>query len=439
MQPLQILAGIPGAQLRVEWVGLINSVNHPCITQWLKQHGQLISHLTLIVHVSDHMLKLREFSEAAAPCRSIDLAIRHFSDKVVDLADLDPVAGSLKKLRCEAVDDRQGTLRGASALNSMSQLTALYLGKEEFGSEEPWDMLAKLTSLQQLSLGVSANGDPSPLSALTGLSSLHIASLQSEAIMNHTPFSFTSLQPLSTLQHLEELTLCGYACDATCLQGLAGLSSLKQLNVESCYYDGLASLEGISPGLLRLFIRDAKALASLFGIEGCTSMERLSLNYCGVSCLQPLTALGTLMHLEVFGCSRLANLKGLSSTALETLVLIDCNSLTHLSGVEHFSALKSLEVTDCGVTSLQPLSQLGEGLRELRVDNCRGVQEEVLELPNVHHTANVVIQYSNVKEVVLAGGVRRACIDGGDTSGSLGSLDSDLDSELVSDLDSDLE
>jgi hypothetical protein len=65
-------------------------------------------------------------------------------------------------------------------------------------------------------------------------------------------------------------------------------------------------------------------------------------------------------------------------------------------------------VTHSGVTSLQPLSQLGEGLQILRVYGCTGVQEEVLELPHVQPTADVDVSCSNLREVVLAGGVRRA-------------------------------
>jgi hypothetical protein len=46
-------------------------------------------------------------------------------------------------------------------------------------------------------------------------------------------------------------------------------------------------------------------------------------------------------------------------------------------------------------------------LQKLVVKECSAVQEEVLELPHVKPTADVVVESSNVKEVVLAGGVRR--------------------------------
>jgi hypothetical protein len=122
---LQTLSGIPGVQLRLEWVGGIEDPNHPCITQWLKQYGQLISHLIVWVHVSEDRLKLKDFSTAAAPCRSIELEIRHPSHQVIDLADLNPVAGSLHDLICRSCDVEPGSLIGTSTFNSMSQLTAL--------------------------------------------------------------------------------------------------------------------------------------------------------------------------------------------------------------------------------------------------------------------------------------------------------------------------
>jgi Leucine-rich repeat (LRR) protein len=212
------------------------------------------------------------------------------------------------------------------------------------------------------------------------------------------------------LQQLEELHLGEKAFAATSLQGLAGLSNLRQLVVESSDDDGLVCLEGVSPGVVDLSIICAPDLKSLAGIEGCTSLEALSLETCGVSSLQPLRGLSNMERLAVSDCKNLTSLDGLNSMALQSLSLDDCSSLTHVSGVEHLSALKSLFLVDCPVTSMQPLAQLGEGLQTLKVSNCHDVQEEILELPNVQPTADVVVCYSNVKEVVLAGGVRKAVL-----------------------------
>jgi hypothetical protein len=98
-------------------------------------------------------------------------------------------------------------------------------GNQDLRNEQPWGLLAELTNVQQLTLIVSASGDPSPLSALTRLSSLSLRSCEFEG-EEQTPFGFSSLQPLSTLQHLEVLYLGIHACTATSLQGLAGLGNL---------------------------------------------------------------------------------------------------------------------------------------------------------------------------------------------------------------------
>jgi hypothetical protein len=395
MQPLQTLSRIPGVQLRVQWVRRIADVGHPAVAKWLKQHGQLISHLTLNISVEQGRLELREFSEAAASCRSIDLSIRHKTP--IDLADLQPVVGSLQCLSCQS-DNEDGDciLRGTSAFKSMSQLTCLTLACEDI---QDWAVLAKLTSLQKLDLGVVASGDPSPLSALTGLSSLELWNYGLEP--DEPVFIFRNLEPFSTLQQLEVLHLRDHAwAHISSLQGLAGLSNLKVLVFES---NGmLRSLEGISPGVTCLHISSAYQALSLAGIEVCTSMEKLCLFGCGVSSLHPLRGLSSLKHLDVILCCQLTSLEGLSSSSLQSLRLHNCRSLIDLSGVVHLSALISLEVMTCGVTSLRPLSQLGEGLQKLEVSNCKGVQGKVLELPNVQPTADVRVACSNV-EVVLAG------------------------------------
>jgi hypothetical protein len=411
IKPLQVLSKISGVQLRVEWVGVVANLDHPWgIAHWLKQHGQLMRHLTVEVRVSNNRLKLRDFSEAAAPCTSIDLTISALPGQVIDLADLGPAAASLSRLTCIACAVAHGNLRGANAFNRMSQLTALEFDRMDFG-EETWGLLAELTSLQDLRVRGGAGGDPSPLSALTGLKHLKLQSFPPVHANIPAPFSFSSLQPLSTLQQLEELHLEGHACGATSLQGLAGLSKLLRLTIAGDGADDgvsvrLRSLEGISPGVQELRIEDAPDLVRLAGIVGCTSMEKLSFMSCSIHSLPPLRGFSSLMQLHVFRCC-LTSLEGINSRSLQSLSLAGCLSLTQLSGVQHLPALKSLVVTSCGVTSLRPLSQLGEGLQNLNVSGCKGVQEEVLELPLVKPRALVAVDSSNVREVLLAGGVRK--------------------------------
>jgi hypothetical protein len=416
VQPMQTLSHIPGVKLGLDWIRIIDDLDHPCIAQWLKQHGQLISHLSAEVAVDENGLKLRDFCEAAAPCSSMNLSIRHSSNQVVDLAGLNQVASSLLSVSfCVTTFGALGTIRGAGVFIDFSRLTSLHLGEGDLGSEEPWGVLAKLTSLQTLSLRVCASGDPSPLSALTRLTYLGLHSYTRE-VQGPGPFSFSSLQTLSTLQQLEVLKLGRHACAVTAsLQGLAGLSNLKVLGLDrvaSAYGGMLTSLEGISPGIVDLNIECARDLVSLSGIEGCRSLEKVLLYRCGVPSLQPLKGLSSMKEVVVLECC-ITSLEGLASVSLEVLSLVGCRDLIELSGLEHLPALERLKVTLCGVTSLQPLSELRNGLKLLQVYANRHVQEEVLEMPHVQPTANVLIIESDVREVVLAGGVRRAVNDGG--------------------------
>jgi hypothetical protein len=403
MQPLHTLSSIPDVQLKVEWVGVIADLDHPYIDQWLRQHGKLISKLTVEIDVSDDRLKLRDFSEAAASCRSIDLTMVHIGQGI-DFTDLAPVAGSLLYLYCEP-DGGYGSLRDLSAFRNMTQLRGLQLDRELFPGGEAWGLLAKLTGLQMLSLEVIASGDPSLLSALTGLSALSLYSRRELEPDDPALFSFSSLQPLSTLQQLQVLHLGTNACAATSLEGLVGLSKLESLEIRFNRSRGrLRSLEGISPGVIELCIFMAPDLVSLVGLEGSTRMEKLSLQCCGVSSLEALSGLSSLKEVMVSQCS-LTSVEGLNSSSLQTLTLAYCSPLPQLGGFEHLSTLQDLAIVHCDdLTSLQPLSQLGKSLQKLTVEGCLKVQEEVLELPYVQPTADVVVTCSNVKEVVLAGG-----------------------------------
>ena len=148
----------------------------------------------------------------------------------------------------------------------------------------------------------------------------------------------------------------------------------------------------------------------LIGIEHCQGLQVLYLSGSRVSSLHPLAALGSLRHLCIsvdVAVTSLAGLEGSICTCLQSLKLESCYLLRQLSGIEGLSALERLGINCCSVTSLQPVGQLVGGLRWLSVEGCCDVREEVLNLPHIPPTADVRIVRSNVKEVVLAGGVRR--------------------------------
>jgi Leucine-rich repeat (LRR) protein len=207
------------------------------------------------------------------------------------------------------------------------------------------------------------------------------------------------------LQELQTLELLYCACTGTSLQGLLGLSKLKKLRLELGVNGVLRSLDGIGSVVDELSLVGASTLVSLAGIKSCGSMRSLTLNTCGMSSLQPLRSLSSLETLSV-DCCCIASLEGVSGTLLQSLRLYYCKSLRSLSGIEQLKALRRLVLSECGVTSLQPLSQLGEGIEYMFLDACRKVQEVVLELPHVQPTAKVIFYGRGVRELVLAGGVK---------------------------------
>ena len=324
---------------------------------------------------------------------------------------LEAVTGSLVQLNLASTRFPSRGFESVSSLSFCSQLTSLSLGIFHFGDEEPWIHLAQLTNLKQLALRGAASGDPSPLSALTGLSSLELSSFE-EAVQGALaqdgvliPCTLSSLQPLSTLQQLKKLILIGEVCSATSLHGLAELNRLDTLRLHAPF---LKSLEGASSSLTSLAMYYPTQLDSLAGIELLQGLHELRMVRSGVTSLHPLAALGSLGDLWIGGrFASLAGLEGNLCTCLHSLLLDRCGQLKQLSGIENLTALQKLHIDACGVTSLEPVGRLVGGLRLLYVEYCSMVQEEVLELPHIQPTAEVCIRNSNVKEVVLAGGVRK--------------------------------
>ena len=355
-EQLQLMFSIPGLHLTLRYDNLVNSKDGPLMTQLLRPHGHLIDHLSSVVLINEKGLTLQDFCEAAAPCRRLEFTALHRHVEPLNMGSLDHLAGSLVRFDSESTLEMDRKVENVSSLSLLSQLTSLTLKDVDFAAEEPWMHLAGFTNLKQLCLWGAASGDPAPLSALTGLSSLELLSINSieNDVINYAviPYTFSSLQPLSTLQQLEELKLDDDACSATSLHGLAELSRLKTLWLHAPM---LKCLEGVGTGLTSLTIEGALQLESLAG----------------------------------------------------TRQLECCGQLKQLSGIEGLTALQQLVIYGCGLTSLQPVGQLVGGLKGLDVSKCRSVQVEVLELPHVQPTANVRIEYTTVREVVLAGGVRR--------------------------------
>ena len=365
-EPLRLLFTGPGLQVSVYMPGN-TSWDHPFTSQWLQEHGNSIQHLDFVSSMQPPVLSLEELVQLIRPC---------------------------KRLRYG------GLLPNIGALTALMGLTSLYIEcTSDVEAQDPWVALASLTNLKDLTISGIASGNPSQLSALSGLTQLGLAGGNG---------LLSSLVPFQALQELEKLLLLDHICTATSLQGLAGLSRLREVTIQCLE---LVSLQGLGQGVTSLEISDARNLRTLAGIGSAGSLQDFHLFSCPATSLAALASLTALRNVKLVmgntdgaGLSSLEGLKG-SSSCLQYLEV--CRLLS-LRGIEHLSALQELYVAECGLSSLQPLGLLTAGVKKLHVHSCRNVEEEVLELPHIQPSANVDVQYSNVKELVLAGGFKRS-------------------------------
>ena len=297
--PIQHLAAVPDVQLTVA-APESNHASHSFVTQWLSQHSHSIGHFIVKTRLhsrsvnsrypSDETWSLQEFVTAAAPCKSLSVALLGLhEDLPLDFSCVAEVAHSLVSLDCSF-----DQLTGITALTSLTRLSELCLAGYS-PVEEPWVSLASLTGLSRLSLVIVTHGDPSPLSALTGLRSLSVGR-RSYPPHGGPPFTFSSLQPLSTMLQLECLNLF-QCCAASSLEGLSGLPSLRDLGISGS--EELSSLEGLSTSLTSLQLDFLGGLTSMAGVGAAVGLQHLSIRCCNLTSLQSLASLKCLATLVI--------------------------------------------------------------------------------------------------------------------------------------------
>jgi hypothetical protein len=368
--------------------------------------------LTARVEVSQDGLELEHFLRAVAGCKSLQLTFDIDDEDGPDISCLADVQGSLERLTVFGGDN---SLPGYTALTSLSRLRELELDHARLETESPWAPLASLVSLQELRLWhVYAHGDPSPLLALTGLTSLLVIEDHDDEHYggNDDPlgFTFSTLQPLSTLQQLQRLDFDGGCFTASSLEGLSGLNRLASLRMS--YNSELCSLAGASTSLTSLSLCGMKGLSSMVGLADLVQLEHLEIRCrCGIKSLLCLTALTNLHSLEVIEEHDIVNLRGIEGVkgSLTSLELEACFRLENLSGLEQQVQLQNLRTCACGVTSLQPVAELrAGGLTQLCIDllPLQPGARTVLELPHLPPTLQYQVTNSHVHHVVLAGEVQ---------------------------------
>ena len=385
--PWQSLASVQDLQLTLR-VQCLNWVQ-PDACQWLNQHGHLLANFSTTVAVDSEHLTLQSFSEALAPCKALDLRVFHPSLAILDMSSLAALNSCLVKLE---MSGNGADLRGVTTSAWLTKLTKLTIEYYSLTVEEPWPALAALSSLKHLQLAVYARGDPSPLSALTGLTSLSI-SIEEGHGDDPLISSFSSLQPLSTMQQLVTLDLKAAACPAlTSLHGLAGLSNLLRVSVNHTNIKAwaLRSLEGLPGGVEDVSLTGFDAVESMAGLESLSCLRSLETDWSGDASFQRLSGLSGLSSLIIRDCTLsqgtgsllcLGGIEGLGN-CLKELELKDCSSLRSLSGIEALTALESLFLYGCGITSLQPLANLAApGFKRIWISDCSAVEDRRLVLP----------------------------------------------------------
>ena len=438
--PLQVLHSIPNTRVIA---GAYLGTMDVFWSQRLRQHGRLLDCINAEIDGDMQELPLQEACQSIAAVKTIYLNVNHGTDGAVSLNSLLSLRESLVRLGLDGRDlsghgpQEAPTLDGWVNISSFGHLTSLTVKKYELTCADPWAPLAALSSLEKLRLlKVSAHGPGASLSALTGLTHLEISGSKEaedveggvEAAAGPPAFALSSLQPLSTLQALEELWLYSSALAATSLAGLAGLSSLQDLRLSHC--KELVSYEGVSTAITYLSLSYGPFPCGLHGLSSLVQLKKLELKCCGITSLEelPSTGLSSLKCLQLsehdtgawgdydyhaavdgFPGPTLVSLSGIEglSSSLKSLVLEDLEELESIDGVEKLHGLKQLKLESCGVTSLKPLAELRAGrLWSLDIECCEDVQEEVLELPHIPYTRYTNIRRSNIREVVFAGGVK---------------------------------
>ncbi|XVF73592.1 hypothetical protein PTKIN_Ptkin12aG0214600 [Pterospermum kingtungense] len=196
---------------------------------------------------------------------------------------------------------------------------------------------------------------------------LNIASLERLKINNCSEFVSLAENEPGLSNHLEGLRMFNSDNLWKHLCRMHGLTSLKDLEIESC--PNLVSFpeKGFLPMLKHLKIKDCLALNSLpcgIMMHDCT-LEELETEDCpALTCFPSGRLPTTLKHLRIAYCSDLRSLpEGLMQTDdstshvshLENLEIIRCPSLTTFPEGKFPTSLKILKIWDC--SQLKPLTE----------------------------------------------------------------------------------
>lgn len=163
-----------------------------------------------------------------------------------------------------------------------------------------------------------------------------------------------SLNGLGGLTQLKELTVKNCNVTATDLLLIAGLPKLEKLTLSGCGLSGIRNLSG-APALTHLNLSQ-NAISDIAVLSYMSGLVSLDLSHNALSSLNALSALSALETLDISYNNTIASLVPLAACANLKTLNASNNALTGLSGLEALSSLTSLDVSFNSLTELAPLA-----------------------------------------------------------------------------------
>ena len=253
------------------------------------------------------------------------------------LRDLDSLSGPTK-LTSLQVDEN--SIHELGFLRHFPQLKVLSLSYNSFYK------LSDLAVLEQLEIVDLSNNHIKDLQPLRSLRQLVKLDLQHNNIAD--------IRALSSLLKLKVLDL-GYN-RITSIAPLKGLSSIETLNLPSNLIDDIRHL-GSLVSLTELDLSDNNEIEDAQGLSGCTKLNRLFIESCGITDLSFATGLRDLLFLHA-GDNEISDLLPISKlTQLRELYLSD-NEISDISPLRELLDLEVLRLGDNEISELAPLGKL---------------------------------------------------------------------------------
>ena len=290
-------------------------------------------------------------------------------------------------------------LSDISALSGLSQLTTLYLSGNELSDISALSGLSQLTTLYLESTAIS---DISVLSGLTQLSALYLSDNE-----------ISDISVLSGLTQLTDLYLWGN--EISDVSALEGLINLAYLHLNSNELSDISALSGLSQ--LTWLSLDNNEISDISVLSGLTQLTTLYLESTAISDIGPLEGLINLKGLYITGnpISDFAPLRRLKSKNPGVKIDIDIGAVTTVVSEETWMPDANLRAKVREALGLAPgdiltqeamqkLTRLGASISQFvpaseKISDLTGL-EHATQLMTLNLGRNGVIDLSPLSELM---------------------------------------